>query len=62
MVFVRSKVRAVNGAPKMLKQVNKGRNNAKAMALQVCIICGRVGLPTLYILFCIIIFAYGARG
>ena len=58
MLFVRS----VNGAQKMLKKDNKGRDNPKAMALRVCIICGRVGLPALYILFCTIIFAYGTGG
>ena len=55
-------VRSVNGSPGMLEQVNMGETNPKAMVLRACIICGRVGLPALYTLFCIVIFVYGTGG
>ena len=58
MLFVRS----VDGSPRMLEQVKKGATNTQAMVLNSCIIFGRVGLPALYTLFCIVIFVYGRGG
>ena len=55
-------VRSNNGSQRILEQVNNGVGsgiNPKRAMLRACIVFGRVGLPALYILFCIVMLGLG---
>ena len=53
-------IRSNNGSPRIIEQVNKvGDNQLKRVLVGACVAFGRVGLPALYVLFCIILFLYG---
>ena len=53
-------VRSNNGSPRIIEQVNEGiKINPKRVTLGACVVFGRVGLPALYIFFCIVVFGFG---
>ena len=54
-VFVRSN----GGSPRIIEQAGKASDNTKRVLVAVCVGFGRVGLPALYILFCVVLFCYG---
>ena len=54
-VFVRSN----GGSPRIIEQASKAGDNTKRVIVAMCVGFGRVGLPALYILFCVVLFCYG---
>ena len=52
-------VRSNNGSPRIIEQVDKGGNHLKRVMVGACVVFGRVGLPALYVLFCIVVFGFG---
>ena len=55
-------IRSNNGSPRIIEQVKNGVGssiNPKRFLLEAFVVFGRVGLPALYILFCIVVFGFG---